>query len=38
VAIRQDVVEYYQVALTVRDEDKLRTELAPLEAITASGR
>ncbi len=34
VAIRQDVVEYYQVALTVRDEDKLRTELAPLEAIT----
>jgi predicted AAA+ superfamily ATPase len=33
VAIRQDVVEYYQVALTVRDEEKLRTELAPLEAI-----
>jgi predicted AAA+ superfamily ATPase len=33
VAIRQDVVEYYQVALTVRDEDKLKTELASLEAI-----
>jgi predicted AAA+ superfamily ATPase len=26
-------VEYYQVALTVRDEDKLKTELASLEAI-----
>ncbi|HQI03896.1 MAG TPA: ATP-binding protein [bacterium] len=34
VAIKQDTVEYYQVALTVRDENKLRTELASLEAIS----
>lgn len=34
VAIKQDTVEYYQVALTVRDENKLRTELASLQAIS----
>lgn len=33
VAFKEDVLEYYQVALTVRDEQKLRTELAPFEAI-----
>ncbi|HRZ80329.1 MAG TPA: ATP-binding protein [bacterium] len=33
VAIKQDTVEYYQVALTVRDENKLKTELASLQAI-----
>ena len=33
VAFKQDVLEYYQVALTVRDEQKLRTELASLEAV-----
>ncbi|HPG36548.1 MAG TPA: ATP-binding protein, partial [bacterium] len=34
VAIKQDTVEYYQVALTVRDENKLKTELASLQAIS----
>lgn len=34
VAIKQDAVEYYQVALTVRDENKLKTELASLQAIS----
>jgi len=34
VAIRQDIIEYYQVALTVRDENKLKTELASLDAIS----
>lgn len=33
VAFKEDVLEYYQVALTVRDEQKLKTELASLEAI-----
>ncbi len=33
VAMRQDTVKYYQVALTVRDENKLKTELASLQAI-----
>lgn len=34
VAIKEGAIEYYQVALTVRDENKLKTELASLEAIS----
>jgi len=34
VAIKQDTVEYYQVGLIVRDENKLKTELASLQAIS----
>jgi predicted AAA+ superfamily ATPase len=33
VATNEDGVEYYQVALTVRDEKTLARELAPLDAI-----
>ncbi len=34
VAIKQDIIEYYQVALTVRDEKKLETELSSLQMIS----
>jgi predicted AAA+ superfamily ATPase len=33
IATNEDGAEYYQVALTVRDENTLARELAPLDAI-----
>ena len=33
IAMKDDVTKYYQVALTVRDENTLKRELAPLDGI-----